>query len=116
MRAERLVVALIVLAATPRLPPAKAATPPAPRDAARDPFVGNYVGTFHPLGTYEVAPKPDDHQTLKTRNCGHCHAEATIDRTQDGSRDPSAAFRSHRERNFARDDRRLAHASHDDVY
>ena len=54
--------------------------------AAHDPFVGNYAGTFHPLGEHGGKPKPQDGKEFKPRQCGTCHAGATIERIATGYR------------------------------
>ena len=53
-------------------------------DDPSDPFTGDYVGTFHPLGTYDAKAKTDDAKGFKSQKCGTCHAEATIGRSEGG--------------------------------
>lgn len=50
----------------------------------QDPFVGDYAGTFHPLGTYDAKAKAGESKDFKPQKCGNCHAEATVARTKDG--------------------------------
>jgi len=48
-----------------------------------DPFAGEYVGTFHPLGAYDAKSEGGDN-VFKPQKCGACHAQATIDRADRG--------------------------------
>ena len=66
--------------------PADAASPSTSKEVARggDPFVGDYVGTFHPLGTYDAKATAGDRKDFQPQKCGECHAEATVARTKDG--------------------------------
>ena len=47
-------------------------------------FLGDYVGTFHPVGEYGGKPRPEDSKDFKPQKCGTCHTEANIARTKDG--------------------------------
>ncbi len=55
-----------------------------PTSMADSLFLGDYVGTFHPVGEYGGKPKPEDGKDFKPRKCGTCHTEASIARTKDG--------------------------------
>jgi hypothetical protein len=48
-----------------------------------DPFVGDYAGTFHPLGEHGGKPRPQDGKDFKPQKCGTCHTDATV--THSGS-------------------------------
>ena len=66
--------------------PSSAPTPPRAEatKATDDPFVGDYVGTFHPLGEYGGKPRPEDGKDFKPRQCGTCHTDARVDRSDSG--------------------------------
>lgn len=49
-----------------------------------DPFVGRYAGTFHPLGEYGAKPEPKDSQNFTPKQCGTCHVEAAVCRSEEG--------------------------------
>ena len=49
-----------------------------------DPFVGNYVGTIHPLGRHDGKAKPKDDKDFTPKQCGTCHTEARIERSGAG--------------------------------
>ena len=52
--------------------------------ATDDPFVGDYIGTVHPLGTYGGKSGPEGGKDFKPQKCESCHAEATIERSGAG--------------------------------
>jgi hypothetical protein len=68
------------------LPKAVATTTTANREVCPgvDPFVGDYLGTFHPLGEYGGKPRPEDGKDFKPQKCGTCHTDATITRSGSG--------------------------------
>ena len=58
--------------------------PPAParlvsQQVGDDPFIGEYVGTFHPVGVQGGKPRPEDNKDFKPQKCEACRTEATIE-------------------------------------
>jgi hypothetical protein len=81
-----LMLALVIGASGDDAPrPFKSVPAATSQDVGRgDSFVGDYVGSIHPLGVYEGKQKPKDGKDFTPKDCGSCHTEAKIERSGTG--------------------------------